>query len=108
MDVEYAPGDPDPALGHTLLPDRRGRAARSLGRDRLPVPRCRARPAIPGQWRDATENPTNVAWVRSCWKALHEFSEPGGYNNFQDADDQSRIEENLAANYARLAQVKSK
>ncbi|WP_426995944.1 FAD-binding oxidoreductase [Pseudarthrobacter sp. N5] len=65
-------------------------------------------PVIAGQWPDPTENAEHIAWVRNYWSALHEYSEPGGYINFQDADDQSRIEDNYAANYARLAQVKAK
>ncbi|MEA5453370.1 FAD-dependent oxidoreductase [Sinomonas sp. JGH33] len=65
-------------------------------------------PAIAGQWPDAAENEKNIAWVRSYWSALHDYAEPGGYINFQDADDQSRIEDNYAANYARLSQVKAK
>jgi FAD/FMN-containing dehydrogenase len=65
-------------------------------------------PVIAGQWPDAADNEANVAWVREYWAALHEYSEPGGYINFQDADDQTRIEDNYAANYARLAEIKAK
>jgi hypothetical protein len=65
-------------------------------------------PVIAGQWPDASENEANIAWVRDYWTSLHEFSEPGGYLNFQDSDDQSRIEETLGSNYARLAELKAK
>jgi hypothetical protein len=65
-------------------------------------------PVIAGQWPDAAENAKNIQWVREYWAALHEYSEPGGYINFQDADDQTRIEDNYASNYARLAEVKAK
>ncbi|MHC6594367.1 FAD-binding oxidoreductase [Arthrobacter sp. C152] len=65
-------------------------------------------PVIAAQWPDPSENARNVAWVRDYWTALHEFSEPGGYLNFQDADDQSRIEDTLGSNYGRLADLKAK
>ena len=65
-------------------------------------------PVIAGQWPDAADNTANIAWVRAYWNALHEYSEPGGYINFQDADDQSRIEDTLGSNYARLAELKAK
>jgi hypothetical protein len=63
---------------------------------------------IAGQWPEPAENEKNIAWVRNYWAALHEYSEPGAYINFQDADDQSRIEDTLGSNYARLAEVKAK
>lgn len=65
-------------------------------------------PVIAGQWPDAADNAANIAWVRAYWNALHEYSEPGGYINFQDADDQNRIEDTLGSNYARLAELKAK
>jgi FAD/FMN-containing dehydrogenase len=65
-------------------------------------------PVIAGQWPEPAENDKNIAWVRDYWAALHEYSEPGGYINFQDADDQSRIEDTLGSNYARLAGLKAK
>ncbi|WP_077489916.1 FAD-binding oxidoreductase [Sinomonas mesophila] len=65
-------------------------------------------PVIAGQWDDPAANESNIQWVRSYWAALHEYTEPGGYINFQDADDQSRIQANYSANYARLAQIKAK
>lgn len=64
-------------------------------------------PVIAGQWMDPADNEANIAWVRSYWSDLHKFSEPGGYINFMDADDQSRIANNYTGNLARLAQVKS-
>ncbi|WP_026554877.1 FAD-binding oxidoreductase [Arthrobacter sp. 35W] len=63
-------------------------------------------PVIAGQWNDPADNEANIAWVRDYWTALHPFSEPGGYINFMDADDQHRIAQNYPGNYQRLAEVK--
>jgi FAD/FMN-containing dehydrogenase len=65
-------------------------------------------PVIAAQWPDPADNEANIAWVRDYWAALHEYSEPGGYLNFQDADDQSRIQDTLGSNYARLTELKAK
>lgn len=65
-------------------------------------------PVIAAQWPDSADNAANIAWVRDYWTALHEYSEPGGYLNFQDADDQFRIEDTLGSNYARLTEIKAK
>lgn len=65
-------------------------------------------PVIAGQWHDPADNAENTRWVRDYWEALHQYAEPGGYINFMDADDQSRIADNYQANYARLAEVKAK
>ncbi|WP_336857674.1 FAD-binding oxidoreductase [Sinomonas albida] len=106
--VEYAPGIPTPhSANHfypidgavqRVAPEATAFAHRDVGFS----------PAIAGQWPDASENESNIAWVRSYWSALHEYSEPGGYLNFQDADDLPRIEATLGSNYARLAEVKAK
>ncbi|ASN52561.1 FAD-binding oxidoreductase [Sinomonas sp. R1AF57] len=64
-------------------------------------------PVIAGAWEDPADNEANIDWVRRYWSALHEFTEPAGYINFQDADDQARIETNYGPSFARLAQVKS-
>jgi len=65
-------------------------------------------PVIAGQWHDPADNAENIRWVRDYWDALHQYAEAGGYINFMDADDQSRIADNYRANYARLAEVKAK
>ncbi|MCH6469861.1 FAD-binding oxidoreductase [Sinomonas terrae] len=74
----------------------------------FPYRNVRFAPVIAGQWPDAADNARNIASVRDYWAALHEYSERGGYINFQDADDQARIAENYAANYARLSRIKAK
>ena len=46
--------------------------------------------------------------MRDYWDALHPYASPGGYINFMDADDQTRIADNYRGNYAKLTQVKKK
>ncbi|MEW1808054.1 FAD-binding oxidoreductase [Pseudarthrobacter sp. NPDC080039] len=106
--VEYAPGIPSvhsanhfyPIDGavQRVAPDATAFAYRDVN----------FAPVIAAQWPDAADNPNNIAWVRGYWTALHEYSEPGGYLNFQDADDQYRIKDTLGSNYARLTEVKTK
>jgi hypothetical protein len=59
-------------------------------------------------WDDPADTQANIAWVRDFWTALRPFSEPGGYVNFMDRDDQVRITDNFRANYDRLATIKAK
>ena len=63
-------------------------------------------PVIACMWDDPADNPTNIQWVRDFHAALRPDSAPGGYINFMDADDQSRVSDNYAGNYAKLAAVK--
>lgn len=65
-------------------------------------------PVIAGMWDDPSDNEDNIAWVRGYHEALEPFSEPGGYVNFMDTDDQGRARDNYGANYARLGAVKAK
>jgi hypothetical protein len=65
-------------------------------------------PVIAGMWDDPADNEKNIAWVREYHKALEPFSTEGGYVNFMDGDDQSRIRANYRGNYERLSEVKAK
>lgn len=65
-------------------------------------------PVIAGMWENPADNDRNIAWVKGYYEALRPHSVEGGYINFMDADDQSRIHENYKGNYARLASVKAK
>lgn len=58
-------------------------------------------------WADPAEDDANVAWVRDFHDALAPFSEPGGYVNFMDADDQGRVADNYGRSYRRLVEVKN-
>ncbi len=63
-------------------------------------------PVIAGMWPDPADNTANIAWVRDYWDALRPYSSPGGYINFQDADDAKRIADNYGPTYKRLREVK--
>lgn len=65
-------------------------------------------PVIACMWENPDDTTANVKWVRDFWAALRPFSEPGGYINFMDSDDQGRIADNYRGNYTRLAQIKAK
>jgi hypothetical protein len=65
-------------------------------------------PVIAGMWDDPADNDANIAWVRGYYEALEPYSAEGGYINFMDGDDQSRIKANYQGNYERLATVKAK
>ena len=64
-------------------------------------------PVIAGMWEDPADNERNIAWVRGYYEALEPYSAEGGYINFMDGDDQSRIKDNYRGNYQRLAAVKA-
>jgi len=63
---------------------------------------------IAGMWPDPADNEKNIKWVRDYYKALEPHSSAGGYVNFLDEDDQSRIHDNYKGNYDRLVAVKTK
>ena len=63
-------------------------------------------PVIAGMWENPADNDANIAWVRDYFNALEPYAAEGGYINFMDGDDQSRIKANYKGNYERLAQVK--
>ena len=59
-------------------------------------------------WEDPADDGANVQWVRDYSAAMAPHSEAGGYINFMDSDDTSRVQENYGNNYARLVEVKRK
>jgi FAD/FMN-containing dehydrogenase len=63
---------------------------------------------IAGMWPDPAQNEAGIEWVRSYYDDLAPLSEAGGYINFMDGDDQSRIRDNYKQNYDRLVDVKRK
>jgi hypothetical protein len=64
-------------------------------------------PVIAGMWENAAADDANTAWVRGYYEALEPFGAEGGYVNFLDGDDQSRVRTNYRGNYDRLAKVKA-
>lgn len=64
-------------------------------------------PVIAGMWEDPADNEKNIAWVRGYYEALEPYSAEGGYINFMDGDDQSRIKTNYRGNYDRLTAIKA-
>lgn len=55
---------------------------------------------------DPAMDETNTKWVRDYSDAVAPHSELGGYVNFMDDDDGTRIRANYGANYDRLAKIK--
>jgi FAD/FMN-containing dehydrogenase len=61
---------------------------------------------ILGEWLDAAETETNVAWVRDTYAALEPFMAPRAYVNYLDDDDSARIRQAYGPNHDRLVELK--
>jgi FAD/FMN-containing dehydrogenase len=59
-------------------------------------------------WPDSADDEERIQWVRDYYQALAPYSEPGGYINFMQDDDQDKIQDNYRQNYDRLVQLKRK
>ena len=57
-------------------------------------------------WTDPAKDTERIAWLRDYYEALSPYSEPGGYVNFMQDDDDHRVRDNYRQNYDRLVQVK--
>ena len=55
---------------------------------------------------DRNDDAVHTKWVRDYSDAVSPHSEPGGYINFMDDDDEGRVEENYGGNYERLVEIK--
>lgn len=64
-------------------------------------------PVFVAGWTDPTKDAERIQWVRDYYNATAPHSEPGGYINFMDDDDQGRIQDNYGGNFKRLAKVKA-
>ncbi|HEY6318881.1 MAG TPA: FAD-binding oxidoreductase [Acidimicrobiia bacterium] len=64
-------------------------------------------PVIAGMWDNPADNDANIEWVRGYYDALRPYSVDGGYINFMDSDDQSRIKANYRGNFDRLGAIKA-
>ncbi len=63
---------------------------------------------IAGIWPDPAQNEANIGWVRDYHDALAPSAEEGGYVNFMDGDDQTKVRASYRGNYGRLVDVKKK
>jgi FAD/FMN-containing dehydrogenase len=57
-------------------------------------------------WSDPANDAERIKWLRDYYQALSPYSEPGGYINFMQDDDQGKIRDNYQQNYDRLVEVK--
>ena len=85
-------------------------AARRVGNDDTAYFHRNARyvHVIAAMYPDPADTEKNVAWVRDYWSALHPLSLGGAYVNFLMEEGEERIKATYGANYARLAQTKTK
>ena len=60
-----------------------------------------------GNWSEASEDVSNVSWVRSLFRALRPAMTPGVYINFMSGDEEDRVPEAYRERWARLVTVKS-
>ncbi|MFD0361371.1 FAD-binding oxidoreductase [Nocardia sp. GCM10030253] len=61
---------------------------------------------ILASWHDPAVDAERIQWVRDYYNATAPYSEPGGYINFMDDDDRSRVHDNYRGNFQRLADTK--
>ena len=61
---------------------------------------------ILASWSDPAVDAERIQWVRDYYAATAPHSEPGGYINFMDDDDGSRIRDNYKGNFDRLVAIK--
>ncbi len=60
-----------------------------------------------GNWAQASEDDSNVSWVRSLFGSLHPSMTPGVYINFMSGDEDDRVPEAYRERWTRLVSVKS-
>jgi FAD/FMN-containing dehydrogenases len=60
-----------------------------------------------GNWAQASEDDSNVSWVRGLFGSLRPSMTPGVYVNFMSGDDDDRVPEAYRERWARLVSVKS-
>jgi len=65
-------------------------------------------PVYIAAWTDSANDEARITWVRDYYQATAPHSEPGGYINFMQDDDQNRIQDNYLGSYSRLVEIKRK
>lgn len=63
-------------------------------------------PVFIAAWPDSAVDDSRIAWVRDYYQAIAPHSEPGGYINFMQDDDQGKIRDSYLGNYDRLVAIK--
>jgi hypothetical protein len=58
-------------------------------------------------WSEASEDASNVSWVRSLFRSLRPSMTPGVYINFMSGDEDDRVPEAYRERWERLVTVKS-
>jgi FAD binding domain/Berberine and berberine like len=59
-------------------------------------------------WGDASEDATNISWVRGLFDKLRPAMKPGVYINFMSGDEQDRVSEAYRDQWDRIVAVKTK
>jgi FAD binding domain/Berberine and berberine like len=61
-----------------------------------------------GQWTEASESPTHIAWVKQIWRELEPHLQGSAYINHIAADDQpEKIRASFGENHRRLREIKA-
>lgn len=61
-----------------------------------------------GNWAQASEDDSNISWVRGLFGSLRPSMTPGVYVNFMSGDEDDRVPEAYRERWTRLVAVKSK
>lgn len=62
-----------------------------------------------GQWTDAAESATHIAWVREAWAKFEQHLQGRVYiNHVADDDKPEKVRASFGENHARLREIKSK
>lgn len=59
-------------------------------------------------WANASDDATNISWVRGLFDKLRPVMKPGVYVNFMSGDEQDRVSEAYRDHWDRIVAVKSK
>jgi FAD/FMN-containing dehydrogenase len=107
--IEHAARIPSPHSAVILF--QIGGALNGVAQDHSPAGNRDARYLlnVAGSWEQAGDDAANIAWARTAWSDMRQFSTGGTYINFLTEDEPpERIEAALGAALQRLAQVKSR
>ncbi len=59
-------------------------------------------------WNDPADDDRLIAWTRSFYDDIVEYSSEGVYFNYLDRDEEERVRASLGSNYERLREIKAK